>query len=180
MGGVGEDAPADGRGVTRKETGTVKKTTILLVAIALGIGVSASSETIAVGNVPKILVLGSLSRIYEPVRFNHSEHVSTAGGCADCHHQHRSMQINACAECHTIAPSVFKKNLNVGKLKPCKECHPASERPGSIARRGLKDAYHEACLKCHKSDVGSGVKNLKDCTEMCHALKAVERRDEKK
>jgi predicted CXXCH cytochrome family protein len=135
----------------------VKKATILLVAIALCIGVSASSETAAVGKVPKDLVLGSLSRIYEPVRFNHSEHVSTAGGCADCHHQHGSIQVNACGE-----------------------CHPASERPGSIARRGLKDAYHQACFKCHKNDVGSGVKNLTGCTEMCHVLKAQERRDEKK
>jgi len=158
----------------------VKKATILLVVLALCVGVSAASETAAVGNVPKVLVLGSLSRIYEPVRFNHPEHVSAAGGCADCHHQHRSMQVNACSECHPIDPSIFKKKLNVGKLKSCKECHPASERPGSIAVRGLKDAYHEACFKCHKSDVGSGVKNLKGCTEICHVLKAQEKLDEKK
>jgi hypothetical protein len=158
----------------------VKKATVILAAIALCIGGSATSETTAVGNVPKVLVLGSLSKVYEPVRFNHSEHVSTAGGCADCHHQHGSMQVNSCAECHPIDPSVFKKKLNVGKLKSCGECHPASERPGSIALRGLKDAYHQACFKCHKRDVGSGVKNLKGCTEMCHVLKAQEKRDEKK
>jgi hypothetical protein len=158
----------------------VRKAAIILVSIVLCIGVSAASETIAVGNVPKVIVLGSLTNIYEPVRFNHSEHISTAGGCAECHHQHRSMQVDACAECHPIDRSIFKKNLNVGKLRSCKECHPASERSGSIGRRGLKDAYHEACLKCHKSDVGSGMKNLKDCTEMCHVLKVVERRDEKK
>lgn len=158
----------------------MKKATIILVAIALCIGVSASSETTAVGNLPKDVVLGSLSKIYEPVRFNHSEHVSSAGGCADCHHQHGTMPVNSCSECHPIDPAVFKKNLNVGKLKPCGECHPASERPGSVARRGLKDAYHQACFKCHKSDVGSGVKNLAGCTEMCHVLKAQEKRDEKK
>ncbi|MBW6502822.1 cytochrome c family protein [bacterium] len=158
----------------------MRKATIILVAIALCIGVSAAGETTAVGNVPKVLVLGSLSKVYEPVRFNHPEHVSAAGGCADCHHQHGTVQVDACAECHPIDPSVFKKNLNVGKLKACGECHPASERPGSIARRGLKDAYHQACFKCHKSDVGSGVKNLAGCTEMCHVLKAPEKRDGKK
>jgi len=41
------------------ENGTAKKATIILVAIALCIGVSASSETTAVGNVPKALVPGS-------------------------------------------------------------------------------------------------------------------------
>jgi len=158
----------------------VKKATILLVAIALCVGSSASSETTDMGKAPKVLVLGSLSKVYEPVRFNHSEHVSTAGGCAECHHQHGTMQINSCSECHPIDLSVFKKTLNVGKLKSCRECHPASERPGSIALRGLKDAYHQACFKCHKSDVGSGVKNLKGCTEICHVLKAPEKRDEKK
>lgn len=158
----------------------MKKATIILVATALCIGVSASSETTAVGNVPKDLVLGSLSKVYEPVQFNHSEHVSAAGGCADCHHQHGSMPVHACLECHPIDPAVFKKSLNLGKFKSCRECHPATERPGSIARRGLKDAYHQACFKCHKTDVGSGVKNLKGCTEMCHALKAPEKRDEKK
>jgi len=158
----------------------VKKAMIVVVAIALWIGVSASSETTPVGNLPKVLVLGSLSKIYEPVRLNHAEHISTAGGCADCHHQHGSMPVNACKDCHPIDPSVFKKNLNVGKLKSCGECHPATERPGSVARRGLKDAYHQACFKCHKSDVGSGVKNLKGCTEMCHTLKAQEKQEGKK
>jgi hypothetical protein len=158
----------------------MKKVTIILIAMALCTGVSASSETTAVGNVPKDLVLGSLSKVYEPVPFNHSEHVSTAGGCADCHHQHRSMQVDACSECHPIDPSVFKKKLNVAKLKSCGECHPASQQPGSTAIRGLKDAYHQACFKCHKNDVGSGVKNLKGCTEICHVLKVQEKRDEKK
>jgi hypothetical protein len=150
----------------------VKKTTILLAVMLLCIGVSASSEPTALGNIPKDFVLGSLSKIYEPVRFNHAEHISAAGGCADCHHQHGEIQVSACAECHPIDPSVFKKNLRVGKLKACGECHPASARPGSIARRELKDAYHKACFKCHRSDVGSGVKNLEGCTEMCHVLKA--------
>lgn len=158
----------------------MKKATISLFAVALWFGVAVSSETTGVGNVPKVFSLGSLSKVYEPVRFNHAEHISSAGGCTDCHHQHGSVQVNTCSECHPIDPSVFKKNLNVGKLKSCGECHPATERPGSVARRGLKDAYHQACFKCHKSDVGSGVKNLKGCTEMCHVLKAQEKGDGKK
>jgi predicted CXXCH cytochrome family protein len=151
----------------------VKKSTIIVVAVALWIGISSAGDTTTGKDVPKELVLGSLSNIYEPVRFNHSGHISTAGGCADCHHQHGSTQVQSCSECHRIDPSDFKKNMIAGKLKPCGDCHGASDRPGRI---GLKTAYHKACFKCHKEDVGSGVKNLTGCTEMCHALKAKEKR----
>jgi predicted CXXCH cytochrome family protein len=152
----------------RKEAETVEKALIIGIAIALGIGVSSAVETTAGGSLPKDLTLGSLSKVYEPVPFNHSAHVSAAGGCEDCHHQHASVQVQTCFECHRIDPSVFKKNVDTAKFKPCGECHAPSDRPGRI---GLKTAYHQACLKCHKEDVGSGVKNLKGCTEMCHVLK---------
>jgi hypothetical protein len=151
----------------------MKKATIIVVAIAVWIGVSTASDTTTGRDVPKDFILGSLSNLYEPVLFNHSEHISTAGGCVDCHHQHGLMQVNACSECHRIAPSVFKKNVIAGRLRPCGECHLATEEPGRI---GLKTAYHKACFKCHKADVGSGVKNLKGCTEMCHVLKTKEKR----
>ena len=147
----------------------MKKATIIVVAMALWIGISSASDTTKGKDVPKDLILGSLSNVYEPVRFNHSGHIATAGGCADCHHQHGLVQVQSCSECHQIDPSTFKKNMVAGKLKPCRECHATSDKPGRV---GLKTAYHKACFKCHKTDVGSGVKNLTGCTEMCHALKA--------
>src|SRR5512134_548956 len=161
----------------QKEAGTVKKATTIVVAIALWIGISVAGEKDPAVNVPKVLTLGSLSKNYEPVRFDHAEHISFAGGCADCHHQHVGMQVSPCLECHQIDPSVFRKNASASKLKPCGACHPAAERPpaSELPKGGshveLKSAYHQACMKCHKSDVGSGVKNLKDCTVMCHAMK---------
>lgn len=151
----------------------MKKATIIVMAIALWIGISSASDPTTGKDIPKDLVLGSLSNIYEPVRLNHSGHISTAGGCADCHHQHDSTQVQSCSECHRIDPAVFKKNTIAGKLKPCGECHAATDKPGRI---GLKTAYHKACFKCHQSDVGSGVKNLTGCTEMCHTLKTKEKR----
>lgn len=164
----------------------MKKAATIVIAIALWMGISVAGEKVPVMNVPNVLTLGSLSRVYEPVRFNHGEHVSYSGGCADCHHQHVGMQISPCLECHQIDPSVFRKNANASKLKPCGECHPAAERqPASERSKGvsnveLKSAYHQACMKCHKSDVGSGVKNLKDCTVMCHALKGQKKGEEKR
>ena len=44
----------------------------------MAVGISTASETTAGRDVPKDLILGSLSNLYEPVRFNHSEHTSTA------------------------------------------------------------------------------------------------------
>jgi len=170
----------------RKEAGTVKKGTMILVVVALWIGISAASGKDPVVDLPKILTLGSLSKVYEPVRFNHAEHVSYASGCADCHHQHIGMQVSPCLECHRVDASVFRKNASASRLKPCGECHPAAERPPGTERpKGvshveLKSAYHQACMKCHKSDVGSGVKNLQDCTVMCHAVKGPKKGEEKR
>lgn len=145
----------------------MKKATIIVVAIALWIGISSASDTTTGKDLPKDVILGSLSNIYEPVLFNHSGHVSTAGGCVDCHHQHGTVEVQSCSECHRFDPSVFKKNVIAGRVKACGMCHLAAEQPGRV---GLKTAYHKACFKCHKADVGSGVKNLTGCTEMCHVL----------
>jgi hypothetical protein len=143
-------------------------------------GSFAAHEAAAGENLPKDLVLGSLSKVYEPVPFNHAKHVSMAGGCEDCHHQHRSMQIKSCSECHRFDPAAFKKNVIADRLLPCRDCHPASEKPGITGVPALKAAYHQACLKCHWGDVGSAGKNLERCTEMCHVPKAREKREEKK
>lgn len=146
----------------------MKKAMIIVAAIALWIGISSASDTTTGKDLPKDVLLGSLSNIYEPVPFNHSGHVSTAGGCADCHHQHGTVDVASCSDCHRLDPAAFKKNVIAGKVKACRECHMATDQPGKV---GLKTAYHKACFKCHKADVGSGVKNLTGCTEMCHALK---------
>ena len=57
----------------------MKKSTVIVVAIALWIGISSASDTTTRKDLPKEVTLGSLSNIYEPVLFNHSGHVSTAG-----------------------------------------------------------------------------------------------------
>lgn len=164
----------------------MKKGTMIVLAIVLCTGISAAGEKDPAVNLPKVLTLGSLSKVYEPVRFNHAEHISYAGGCADCHHQHVGMQVSPCLECHQIDPAVFRKNASASRLRPCGECHPVaerpptSERPKGVSHLELKAAYHQACMKCHRSDVGGGVKNLKDCTVMCHAMKSRKKGDEKR
>ncbi|MGA6992616.1 MAG: cytochrome c3 family protein [Candidatus Deferrimicrobiaceae bacterium] len=155
----------------------MRKAMIIAAAIAFLTGISAAGETTTGGNVPKVLLLGSLSKVYEPVRFDHAEHISMAGGCEECHHQHRSMQVQTCSECHRIDPSFFKKNVNAGTLKPCGECHAVTNRPGDRGRLELKAAYHQACFKCHKEEVAG---KPKGCTGMCHVPKGEANREGKK
>lgn len=155
----------------RQEDGTVRQATMIGLAVVLFSAISVAVDDGSASDLPKIVTMGSLSKIYEPVRFNHAEHVSYAGGCADCHHQHIGLQVSPCLECHEVDSAAFRKNAKAGKLQPCAECHPASVQTKGKSHVELKAAYHEACMKCHKSDVGSGVKSLKDCTVMCHALK---------
>ena len=146
----------------------MKKATIIVAAIAFLTGISAAGETPAKGNVPKVLLLGSLSKVYEPVRFDHAEHISAVGGCEECHHPHRSMNVQSCSECHRIDPSFFKQNVNPGMLKPCGECHPVSNRSGDKGRLELKAAYHGACFRCHKEEVAG---KPKGCAGTCHVKK---------
>lgn len=154
----------------------MKKATVIVIATVCLAGVSAAGETTAGGEVPKIIMLGALSKVYKPVRLDHAEHISMIGGCEECHHQHRSMQVHSCPECHRIDDSVFKKNLKAGTLKPCGECHAVVNPPGSRKRLELKAAYHQACFKCHKEEVAG---TPKGCTGMCHVPKEEAKREGK-
>ena len=147
----------------------MKHATIIMVAIFFLTGISTAGETTAGGSVPDVLLLGSLSKKYEPVRLDHAEHISMIGGCEECHHQHRAMKVQSCAECHRFDPSVFKKNANAAALRPCGECHAVTNPLGGRARLELKAAYHQACFKCHKEEVEG---KPQGCTGMCHSLKA--------
>ena len=167
-----------------KEAGSVKKVILAISALALLFGVSpstgagngpggtAKAAPPAGGKMPQVIVLGSIAKTYEPVKFNHASHVSNAGSCAECHHQHGTGQDLACGECHAIDASAFKKSVKLAKMRPCGECHSASYPAGDPGRPGLKVAYHRACFKCHRGDVGSVGQDPKGCVEMCHVPRA--------
>jgi len=146
----------------------MKRTAILSAIIIICVGAAAAVGAAAEGKLPKIIVLDALSKTYEPVRFDHEKHLSLADGCAGCHHQHRSMPIQECKECHRFDTAAFRKNVIQDRLLPCRDCHPAKDTPGTEPP-GLKAAYHNACNKCHWGEVGS--KNLSGCTEVCHVPK---------
>ncbi|MCZ7584625.1 MAG: cytochrome c family protein [Deltaproteobacteria bacterium] len=90
---------------------------------------------------PKTAILYHLTSMYVPVEFNHLEHTNYAESCSTCHHHHSDIEATpACRECHGLP---FK----------------------TLAKPGLKGAYHRQCMNCHREMDGP-----LDC-EACHALR---------
>lgn len=139
-----------------------------------GSGGAAPPGPSSVRGMPKTVTLGSLADRYEPVEFDHSEHVDMASACGDCHHQHGTNQLLGCRECHSLDPSAFRRSVNAETFRPCRECHAGSSPQPDPARTGLMAAYHRACFRCHR-EVGSVGEDPKGCTEMCHANKETAR-----
>ena len=128
------------------------------------------------GSGQKKIVLGRIAEAYAPVVFDHAMHEGQASGCNDCHHQHGTPAVQSCGECHRIDAAAFKRSADLRKIKPCRDCHPASVQAGDPGKPTLKAAYHRACFRCHK-EIGSVGQDPKGCTEMCHANKAQAKRD---
>ncbi|OIP61653.1 MAG: hypothetical protein CO150_05430 [Nitrospirae bacterium CG_4_9_14_3_um_filter_53_35] len=117
---------------------------------------------------PGTILLDSLSRIYEPVNFNHEMHTSIAEHCSQCHHQHPSAKEVTCMECHSLTASDFKKSAATGFIA-CRSCHEAID-PAQPNMPGLKAAYHRACFRCHR-DMGDAGLDPQSCSMKCHAKK---------
>lgn len=127
-----------------------------------------ASDTIAPSSdMPGVVVLDSITDRYEPVRFDHREHVEMTDTCGECHHQHGAEKTLTCRECHKIDPSAFRKSVGTSKFSACKECHVEPARADNLNIPGLKAAYHRACFGCHR-EVGSVGVDPKGCTETCH------------
>ncbi len=155
-------------GRTRKVLG------VTAMAAALSLAPHAS---LAAGG-PTTVELGTLSRLFAPVPFDHAKHTGLAGSCAECHHHtlgEAPVDPN-CARCH--------RANQPAKSVACRECHPA-ERFGAeylaklaansqlyhTGKPGLKGAYHQKCLGCHRAMGGpSGCEDCHPMTEKGEAF----------
>ncbi len=81
---------------------------------------------------------------YEPVRFAHKRHAAL---------------INDCTKCHHYRP----KDESALETTRCSACHQESFNPEIPERIGLKAAYHQQCMECHKEEAKGPV----DC-KGCH------------
>ena len=96
---------------------------------------------------PDMLIMDELEGSYLPVPFDHLGHArmaEMADGCVSCHH-------------HTPE----------GESPPaCKSCHEVDADGTDIFKPGLKGAYHQQCLNCHREWIDE-----RDC-DVCHRAKA--------
>jgi hypothetical protein len=141
---------------------------ILTIGLTLFFAMSLAAKEEAP---PKVVILGSISKQYEPVTFNHETHVMAAGGaanCSECHHQHPSVKNLSCKDCHAINSAEYEKSV-INTFLSCRSCHGSYDlsNPGMP---DLKVAYHRTCFKCHRGMGGIGI-DPKGCTEICHARK---------
>jgi hypothetical protein len=94
----------------------------------MGLGVKDQTDSYYVLNSP---IIKKTEDLYGPVRFMHAKHAAVVKDCALCHHyrpvDEAASETTRCAACHQ---------------EPFKKDHPD--------RLGLKAAYHQQCMGCHK------------------------------
>jgi octaheme c-type cytochrome (tetrathionate reductase family) len=91
--------------------------------------------------------------LYGPVRFMHMKHASVLNDCLDCHHYKPD------------EPDALETTK-------CSACHQDAFNPELPERIGLKAAYHEQCMGCHKEREKGPV----DCTG-CHSKNVPNHKD---
>ncbi len=78
-----------------------------------------------------------------PVRFMHARHAATVKDCSLCHH---------------YSP----KDPAAKETTRCSACHQEPNHPKAPDRIGLKAAYHQQCINCHK-DMKQGPVECNGC-----------------
>ena len=98
-------------------------------------------------------IINKVEDHYGPVRFMHSKHAA---------------QIQDCAMCHHFRPL----DADAKETTRCSACHQEAFRPDHPERIGLKAAYHQQCMACHR-DMNQGPV---DCIG-CHAKNVPDHKD---
>jgi len=101
------------------------------------------AATLIVLNQP---VINQYSDNYEPVRFMHRKHAGVLKDCTICHHRMPRDKAD------TYGEPVRLSQLRQRKQKPvsCAQCHQKPFNPRQMDTPGLKGAYHQLCMNCHR------------------------------
>ncbi|SMC96221.1 Class III cytochrome C family protein [Desulfocicer vacuolatum DSM 3385] len=91
---------------------------------------------------------------YGPVRFAHKRHAALIGDCTACHHYR-------------------PKDESMSETTRCSACHQEAFKADNPQRLGLKAAFHQQCMACHKQEAkgpvnctGCHLKNVPDHKEL--------------
>lgn len=106
----------------------------------MGLSVKDQSHSYFLLNSP---IIQKTEDRFGPVRFMHSKHAALTRDCALCHHRRpldeKASETTRCSACHQ---------------EPFRKDHPE--------RLGLKAAYHQQCMGCHK-DMNKGPVDCAGC-----------------
>lgn len=126
----------------------------MMTCLVLGLG--SASRGLGM-DLPATLTLDSLSQFYDGVEFDHAMHLDVTSDCAVCHHHTTgaAVQDSQCAKCHPGGELQAKV--------ACRDCHVKEPFAASYLQAkkgdsqryhtdqlGLKGAYHQSCLGCHR------------------------------
>lgn len=129
--------------------------------VQLGLGVKDIKYTYMVLDSP---LVNTFEDLYGPVRFMHSKHATTLkGNCALCHHASPK-------GANAAGPN---EGDRLSETVACRSCHQEPFNPEHPDRIGLKAAYHQQCMDCHKTMhqgpldcVGCHRKNVPDHSDL--------------
>ena len=105
---------------------------------------------------PDVVLMDQLTKIeglYEPVPFDHKGHAHMAqiqGGCTLCHH--RSPEDPETRVAAAAVSGGTKDQAEASKHPACRTCHDVKRTDNRVP--GLKGAYHQQCLNCHREWTG--------------------------
>lgn len=91
-------------------------------------------------------VINKYSDLYDPVFFKHDKHLKVVKDCTVCHHRQPREKGD------TYGEPVKMNDLRRMQKIPvsCSTCHERPFNPRQIHVPGLKGAYHQLCLDCHR------------------------------
>jgi len=86
------------------------------------------------------------SDLYDPVPFDHSKHLAVVKNCTVCHHRQTREKGDTYGEPITL------NDLKASGKSPaaCSTCHGIPFNPRQLHVPGLKGAYHQLCMDCHR------------------------------
>lgn len=150
----------------KKMTQKMSAATGLMIALALTLGYSGFAQADeaakkplplietsipSIKDAPKVVNLSSpliktYTDIYEPVRFMHSKHANVLNDCSICHHRTARDENDVYGEPITMARMQALEKIP----EACSNCHQKPFDPQRLHVPGLKGAYHQLCMDCHR------------------------------
>jgi Ni/Fe-hydrogenase subunit HybB-like protein len=91
-------------------------------------------------------VLNKYSDLYDPVFFKHDKHLKVIKDCTVCHHRQPREKGDTYGEPVTLNDLRQMQKLPVS----CSTCHERPFNPRQLHVPGLKGAYHQLCMDCHR------------------------------